>query len=91
MIVGWLRMMFWVLCASSLAYGLLSLYARSLRREALENQWQAGDRSETRQAFVAAGMKRYEQGLRRRLLWLVFLLPFALISAIFFYINWSFE
>ena len=89
MIIGWLRLAFFVLCASALVYLIVLIYARSLRREALEKEWDRGARLSARDVFVAQGMLRFEGGLRRRLLWLIFVLPFVVMSAIFFYTNWS--
>lgn len=89
MIFGWIRLVFFVLIGSMIAYFLLLIYARSIRREALEKRWAESDRQGSLDAYVKAGMARYEKGLRRRLLWLIFILPLVAISVIFFYSNWG--
>lgn len=69
-------------------YVCISLYSRSVRREKLENQWDA-ERPEgiTREAFVTEGMKVYESGLRKRLILLVYVIPPIVVGAIIYAIN----
>ena len=75
----------------SVIYLALSWYSRSLRREKLENQW-AEDHpedtlSEERSAFIADGMKDYEGGLRKKLIWLVYIVPTVLVVTILVVTN----
>lgn len=75
----------------SLVYLLLSLYLRSLRRERLENDWaglDAAAQAQTeREAYVAAGLRRYERGLWRWLLLLVYVLPGLALAWLVYVIN----
>lgn len=87
MIFGWIRLAFFMLVGLSIAYAITSLYVRSLRREALEDEWNETRKGE-RDTFITAGMQAYEKGLKRRLLWLVYILPMAAMTAVFFYVNW---
>ena len=68
-------------------YGLVSIYSRSVRREKLENQFDAGGVAGTREAHVAEGMVYYEKGLRKRLILLVYVIPIALIIGIAYVVN----
>ena len=65
-------------------YFSISLYSRSVRREKLEDEWNAknpgGDQAD-HDAFVEAGMAEYEQGFRKRLIWLVYIIPTVLAAA----------
>ena len=69
----------------SVIYLALSWYSRSLRRERLENDWAENhpDDSESpaRDAYSKDGMTRYESGLRKKLIWLVYIVPTVLVVA----------
>lgn len=68
-------------------YVMISLYSASIRREKLEKQWEADGQPGDRAAYVRAGMKDYRQSLRRRLILLVYVLPFVLISVTLYLVN----
>ena len=91
--IGFLRLMvFWSVFAA-IAYWSLLVYSRSLRREALEKQWDAdppdGATDDTRRAFIEQGMAAYEGSLRRKLLWGVIVLPFIAIGALVYLVNYA--
>ncbi|NPD13851.1 hypothetical protein HOY34_01385 [Xinfangfangia sp. D13-10-4-6] len=89
MIIGWIRLAFFMLIGLTIAYFLTSVYVRSLRRERLEKHWAAKELGGDRDAFVERGMLAWEKGLKRRLLWLIYIIPMVAMSAIFFIVNWS--
>ena len=68
-------------------YGLVSAYSRSVRRERLENEFDAGGIEGTREIHVSKGMVLYEKGLRKRLIVLVYVVPVALIIGIAYVVN----
>ncbi len=68
-------------------YVLISLYSASIRREKLEKQWEAEGQPGDRADYVRAGMKDYRQSLRRRLILLVYVVPFVLISVTLYLVN----
>jgi uncharacterized protein involved in cysteine biosynthesis len=68
-------------------YVMISLYSASVRREKLEKQWEAEGQPGERAAYVRAGMQVYRQSLRRRLILLVYVVPFALISVTLYLVN----
>lgn len=91
--IGFLRLMvFWAIFAA-IAYWVLLIYSRSLRREALEKEWDTdppeGATDDGRDAFVATGMAEYEGSLRRKLLWGVIVLPFIVIGALVYLVNYA--
>jgi hypothetical protein len=77
----------------SVIYLLVSVYSRSIRREKLENRWDEkyGDsRGEAaRTAFINAGMRKYEKGFRRKLIWLVFVVPIAVFMVTVYLVNYQ--
>lgn len=91
--LGFLRVMLFWAVASGVIYWLLKVYARSLRREALEKEWEAEHPLDldpaARAAFIAAGMAAYEHSLRRKLLIGVVLLPFIAIALLLYLVNYA--
>lgn len=91
--IGFLRLMgFWAVFAG-VAYWLLLIYSRSLRREALEKEWDANPPPDAtkdgRAAFIERGMVEYEGSLRRKLLWGVIVLPFIAIGTLLYLVNYA--
>lgn len=75
----------------TLVYWLVSAYSRSVRREALEKQWDEGegDAAGSRDAYIEAGMRAYERGLRRRLIGLVYIVPAVVVVLLIWLNNYS--
>jgi Ca2+/Na+ antiporter len=86
--IGFLRLAVFGFIAMSVAYVLLSIYSRSVRREELEKKWDSGavggDDNPDRDAYIEGGMKEYEKSLRRKLIWLVYVLPTAAVLVLLF-------
>lgn len=73
----------------SVVYLSLSLYARALRRDRLEAEWDAAQGPGERDAFVAEGMADYQGSLRRKLLLGVYIVPFLLVCLIVYLTNYA--
>jgi len=80
----------------TIVYWLISVYSRSLRREALEKRWDEGggdegegDAAGGRDAYIEAGMRAYERGLRRRLIGLVYVVPAVVVMLLIWLNNYS--
>jgi uncharacterized protein involved in cysteine biosynthesis len=71
----------------SMVYALVSVYSRSVRREELEKEFDAGGVDGDREAFIAAGMQDYAHSLRRRLVILVYVVPALAVAAIIYLVN----
>jgi Mg2+/citrate symporter len=65
----------------------LSLWLRLAERRRLTQRWEAEGRPGERDGFVRTGMAAYERSLRRRLLWLVVVLPLAALAAVLYLLN----
>ena len=91
--IGFLRAILAWAVVGGVAYFVLRIYARSLRREALEKEWDAappeGGDAEARDAFIEKGMTDYEGSLRNRLLLIIFVLPFIVIAALIYLMNYA--
>lgn len=89
MILGWLRLALFALVGLTVVYFLTSIYSRSVRREKLEKRWVAEELEGDRDAWIEKGMQDYEKGLKRRLLWLIYILPMLAFVATIYFVNWS--
>ena len=88
MIFVWIRLILLTLVFLTVVYLLVSVYSRSVRRERLEKRFDAGGVEGDRDAYIAQGMATYEHGLRKRLIWLVIILPLAAMAATVYFVNW---
>lgn len=89
MILSWLRFTLMGLVFLTLVYWLISFYARSVRREELEQEWEAGDHGMEREEFVEAGLAEYSHSLRRRLILLVYVLPAIAVPTVAYFLNFG--
>ncbi len=73
----------------SVVYVIVSIYSRSVRREKLEKKFDAGGIDGDRDAYIEAGMQAYKKSLRRRLIWLVYIIPAVGVSATVYFVNYQ--
>ena len=86
--MGLVRLVVFGFLLLSVVYLSLSWFSRSVRREKLENQWDEEKPDNiSRDDFVAAGIKEYNEGLRPKLLLLVYVVPAILITSIVYFTN----
>lgn len=76
----------------TVVYLLVSVYSRSIRREKLEKAWDTdpareGAAKDERDAYIEAGMEAYRHGLRRKLIWLVYIIPMTVVLATVYFVN----
>jgi Ca2+/Na+ antiporter len=87
------RLLVFGFIALSVVYILVSIYSRSVRRERLEKEWDTDPANEgaataDRDAYIEQGMEAYQHGLRRRLLWLIYILPMVALVVVIYVVNW---
>jgi len=87
LILGWLRLLALVLAVLTLVFWLVQAYSRSVRRERLEKRFDQGDVPGDRDAYIRAGMADYDRGLRRRLIWLVYIVPLGAMAIALWAVN----
>lgn len=86
--IGLIRLAVFGFIGLTVIYFVIRIYARSLRREALEKRFDLGGIEGNRDAFIESGMARYEKSLRRRLLWLVYIIPMAVMGVTIYLVNY---
>lgn len=79
---------FWAI-ALTVVYFLVAIYSRSVRREWLEKKYDAGGIEGERHDYIEAGMQAYERGLRRKLLWLVYIIPTVVVGVTIYFVNYQ--
>jgi Ca2+/Na+ antiporter len=88
--MGLVRLAVILFVALTIIYVMISLYSRSVRKERLENEWNAAPQSSepgARDAFIAAGMAAYRGSLRRQLILLVYVIPVVVIATVTYLTN----
>ena len=75
----------------SILFLIITLYSRSVRREKLENAWDAnppeGGDVQARDTYIKSGLAEYEKGFRKKLIWLVYVLPTTAVVVILYLTN----
>jgi Mg2+/citrate symporter len=87
--MGFLRVLFVVLLVLVAIYLVLSVWLRLRERRRLAEEWEAGDRLVARDIFMEEGMADYDRSLRKRLLWLVIVMPMAGLMILLYLLNVS--
>lgn len=82
-----IRSAFFGLIGLTVLYVLVAAYSRSVRREKLEKSFDAGDIAGDRDTYISEGMQAYEHGLKHRLLWLVYIIPMAVVVVTVYLVN----
>lgn len=85
--IGFIKLAVFGFIGLSIIYLIVSIYSRSVRREWLEKRFDAGGIEGDRDAFIAEGMMRYEKSLRKRLIWLVYIIPMAVMAGTIYLVN----
>ncbi|WP_343081833.1 hypothetical protein [Ostreiculturibacter nitratireducens] len=89
--IGFLRLAVFGFVGLTVIYFLLSIYSRSVAREELEKEWDAdhpeGGDEAARRAYIEAGMREYESGLRKKLILLVYVIPVIVVLALIYLTN----
>lgn len=86
--MGFIRLVVFGFIFLSIIYLCLAWYSRSVRREKLENEWdEEKPEGISQDEFVRKGLLKYQNGLRPKLLGLVYVVPTVVISVIIYVTN----
>lgn len=87
--IGFFKLAVYGLVGLTLLYLVLSVFLRSLERERLEKEWDAGGIPGSRDDHVQQGLDRHRHSLRRKLLWLVYVIPIVTVVALVWLLNFK--
>ncbi|MGQ0611624.1 MAG: hypothetical protein ACT4N9_11045 [Paracoccaceae bacterium] len=90
--IGLIRAAVFGFVGLSVIYAVVSIYSRSVRRERLEKEWDSDPAREgltklERDAYIESGMRVYQNGLRRKLIVLVYIVPAVAFAVIVYVVN----
>lgn len=89
--VAFIKLVVFGFAALTVIYWSVSLYARSVHREKLENDFDTANAGTAdagaRDAFVAKGMQAYQSSLRPKLIGLVYIIPVVAVAVTIYLIN----
>ncbi len=89
--MGLLRLVVFGFLALTVIYFSVAWYSRSVRREKLENEWDAdhpeGGDAAARDAFIEKGMAEYHSSIRPKLILLVYVIPILAVGLLMYLIN----
>ncbi len=87
--MGFLRVLLGFLVVLAAIYLVLSVVLRLRERRRLAEEWEGGDRLVDRDIYMQEGMAEYDRSLRKKLLWLVIVLPMAGLLLLLYVLNVS--
>lgn len=89
--MGFIRLVVFGFIALTVIYLSIAIYSRSVRRERLEDEFDAdhpdGGAPGARDAYVKAGIAEYSNSVRPKLIGLVYVVPIIAVSIIIYVIN----
>lgn len=71
----------------TIIYVVVSIWSRMQRRRKLAREWDDEIRQGDREAFIREGLEDYEDSFRRKLIWLIYIVPVVLIAVIIYMMN----
>ncbi len=87
--IAFIRLAVFGFIGLSVVYLLVSIYSRSIRREKLEKHFDAGGVEGDRDTYIRTGMQAYEKGLRKKLIWLVYIIPMVVVGTTVYLVNYQ--
>lgn len=80
------RLMLILFIVLSVIYIALVIWSHAQRRAKLNAEWEQDPQGE-REAFIAQGLEEYKRSFRRKLIWLVYIIPLVLIGTTIYVTN----
>ena len=89
----WVRNIVVIFVLLSIAYVVLSARAGLIQRAKLKAEFKAADTSHdnalSKQEFIDEGMQKYNRSLKPKLIFGVFLVPFAIIAVLVYLVQYT--
>ncbi|SNY40671.1 hypothetical protein SAMN06297129_0759 [Pseudooceanicola antarcticus] len=87
MIFAFLRLALVAFVLLTIAYGIVSLWSRQMRRRKLRKEWEAEGRPGDRRDYVEKGLDEYDDSFRRKLILLIYIVPVLVVAFIVYAVN----
>ena len=84
-----IKLVFFGFIGLTVIYWLVAIYSRSVRRERLEKEFDAGGVDGDRDDYIKTGLQAYEHGLRHQLIVLVYIIPAAVVAVTVYFVNYQ--
>ncbi|MEJ8562735.1 hypothetical protein QTO30_16955 [Yoonia sp. GPGPB17] len=89
--MGFIKLVIFGFIGLTVIYFSVSIYSRSVRKERLEDEFDAnhpdGGAPGARDAFVSEGLQTYDSSIRPKLIGLVYVVPTVVLGTIVYMIN----
>ncbi|EBA13515.1 hypothetical protein [Roseobacter sp. CCS2] len=89
--MGFIKLVIFGFIGLTVIYFSVSIYSRSVRKERLEDEYEANHpedgTSDARDAFVSEGLQSYDASIRPKLIGLVYVVPTVVLGTIVYMIN----
>ena len=82
-----LRLLFFLLIIQTIAYVVISIYSRMVRKSKLKRHWKKKNLTIDRDTYVQRGLKKYDGSVRRKLILLVYIIPLGAIGILVYTMN----
>jgi hypothetical protein len=86
---GLIRLIVFGFIFLTVIYVGLSFYSRAVRRRKLMQEWEDEGMEGDKEDWVRAGLKEYDQSLRRKLILGVYVVPLVVIGTIVYLVNYA--
>lgn len=73
----------------SVIFIIVSFRSRAARRRDLEKEWIEEGSPGDKDAYIRFGLKQYDQSLRARAIWLIYIIPVVAVAAIIYVTNFA--
>lgn len=83
----WIRNITIIVLVLTIIYAILSFKARRQARDKLAGDYEASDKSETKDAYINKGLKSYQRSYRPKLVLIVYLIPLTVICLLIYLAN----
>ncbi|SLN60967.1 hypothetical protein AQS8620_02767 [Aquimixticola soesokkakensis] len=87
--IAFFRLAVFGLIGLSVLYGLVLIYARSVRREKLEKDWLREGSIGAQEDYVSQGLAEYRRSFAKKLILLVYIVPIVTVGLVLYVVNFS--
>lgn len=85
--VPMIRMFGFLLIILTIVFIVISVWSRNVRRNKLEAYWDERGLQGDRDDFIRRGLRQYDRSFRRKLIWLVYIVPITTIVGLVYVMN----